>query len=437
MEWYGRTTIWQTGDMPSSTRLADYRAALTAPGARWPVFTSLLGRLPIAMISLALLLYVHRQTGSFAAAGLASAGQLVGVATGSVVQGRLIDKLGPTRPLLSVIGVFAGFVAAVIISIEQGAPIAIVVALAFGSGATEPMIGSASRALWPRLLPAGTVRQAAYAYEAISMEVFFILGPGLAGVLTAVSWGGTGVIVGAACMIIGAAGFALTPEVRRWRPRREAESAGLGAPSPVGLLGAVASPGMRTVALAALGFGVVVGFVEVAAPAAAANAGHPTIGGLLLSVWSAGSVAAGVCYGLRPWPRPMHLRLPVLLAGFSGLVALLALPSTLGWLAATMLLVGTAITPQSTAHSAAIEQVTIEGTTAEAFGWVITAVTLGSAIGQSSSGQLVELAGPAAAFLTASAAGLALAGLLWLRRATVLAGVPNPTRRDVALAAHH
>ena len=57
---------------------------------------------------------------------------------------------------------------------------------------------------------------------------------------------------------------------------------------------------------------------------------------------------------------------------------------------------------------------------AEAFGWVITAVTLGLAAGQSVSGQLVETVGPRAAFLAGTAGGLALAGILWLRRRTLL-----------------
>ena len=49
------------------SRFADYRAALTAPGALVPVLSSALGRLPIAMFGLATLLYVQRVTGSFAA----------------------------------------------------------------------------------------------------------------------------------------------------------------------------------------------------------------------------------------------------------------------------------------------------------------------------------------------------------------------------------
>lgn len=418
--------------MLTTSGLSGYRAALTAPGARWPVLASLLARLPIAMISLALMLYVHRRTGSFAVAGLASAGELIGIAAGSVVQGRLIDRFGPTRPLLSVIALFAGSVTATITAIESGAPTPLIVGLAVLAGITQPTVGSASRALWTRLVPAGPVRQAAFAYEAISLEVFFILGPGLAGILTTVAWPGTGVLVGAACMAIGSAGFALTPVVRRWRPARETDLGAAG----VGRLGALASPGMRTVAVAALGFGVVIGFVEVAIPAATTNLGHPAAGGPLLSLWSIGSVLAGVAYGMRPWPRPMHLRLPALLGGFAALVALLALPGTMGWLAATMMLAGTLITPQSTAHSAAIEQVAPAGTEAEAFGWVITAVTLGSAVGQSTSGQLVEAVGPGSAFLAAAGAGLALAGVLWVRRRTVLAGDPTSSRADLALAAH-
>ena len=86
--------------MSSSASLADYRAALSAPGAAGPVLFSALGRLPIAMIGLATLLYVQRMTGSFAIAGLVSAGLLAGVSVGSVLQGRVIDKLGPSRPLL-------------------------------------------------------------------------------------------------------------------------------------------------------------------------------------------------------------------------------------------------------------------------------------------------------------------------------------------------
>src|SRR5207244_9876364 len=136
-----------------------------------------------------------------------------------------------------------------------------------------------------------------------------------------------------------------------------------------------------------------IGFVEVAVPAAATKAGHAPIGGVMLAMWSLSSVIFGVFYATRPWPRAMHLRLPMLLGGFAVLIAPLAIPSGLVGLGALMLLAGLLITPQATAHSAAIELTAPRGTITEAFGWVITAVTLGLAFGQSASGWLVEHVG--------------------------------------------
>lgn len=410
--------------MSQSISVADYRAALTVQGVRAPVLMSLLARMPIAMISLALLLYVQRATGSFATAGAVSAGALLGVACGSVVQGRVMDHFGPSRPLWVMSAVFGVLVLAEIVAIEARAPEAVLVALAFGDGITEPTVGPASRALWGRLLPPGAVRDAGYSYEAISMEMFFVLGPGLAGMLVALPWPGTGLVIGTLCMIVGSVGFAGTRAVRGWRPEPGERPDG----NP---LGAIASPGMRTVALAALGMGIVVGFVEVAVPAAAAGAGYPTAGGLLLSLLSISSVLVGMVYGTRPCPRPMYLRMPVLLLGFGAVTCILVLPTTLVGLATVLLAVGSFITPQSTAHSMSIEVTAPAGTAAEAFGWVITAVTLGAAIGQSTSGSLVETLGPPTAFATGGAAGVAVAVLLWLRRRTLL---PSRPRSDMELA---
>jgi MFS family permease len=397
--------------------LADYRAALTAPGAAVPVLASALGRLPIAMLPLATLLYIQQVSGSFAVAGLVSAGTMIGVAAGSVTQGRVMDRLGPTRPLLVVVAMFVLSVCALVVAVETAQPVPVLVVLATFSGLVHPALEGASRSLWTVLVPAGRVRSAALSYEAISLEVFFILGPAIAAFLVTAPWPGLGLVVAASAMTLGATGFALSPPARRTAPSR--------ATGRATLLGALVRPGMRTVALAALGFGLVVGSVEVGVPAVTAAAGSPAMGGVLLSAWSVTSVLAGVLYGMRPWPRPLHLRMPVLLGGFGVLVATMALSGPTGSLvvlAATMLVAGALITPQVTGHSLAVDVTAPPGTGTEAFGWVITSATLGIAIGQSSAGVVVEEFGPAAAFLTGGAAGLVVAAVMWLRRATLLAG---------------
>jgi MFS family permease len=408
-----------------SVSFADYRTALSTPGARGPVIAGVFARLPIAMVGLSLLFYVQRSTGSFATAGLVSAGALIGVSVGSVGQGRIMDRLGPSRPMLAASTVFALLVIAAIIAVESHAGTAVLLVLAVGVGMTQPMVGSATRALWTRLLPPGPARQAAYNYDAISVEVFFILGPGISGLMAGAAWAGTGVVVSSACQTLGAVAFALTRTVRKIR-------ALTGEKTGSRLLGALASPGLRTVSLAAMGFGVVIGFVEVAVPAAATAAGHQPMGGVLLSVWSVSSVIFGVIYGMRPWPRPMHLRLPVLLAVFALLITFSAIPVGLVGLTFTLLLAGTMITAQSTAHSTALEQVSPPETITEAFGWVITAVTIGLAFGQSVSGYLVEHFSVSASFIAAAIVGLIFASVVFLLRGTIKTGVP--TAADHALA---
>ncbi|MCE3555596.1 MFS transporter [Pseudonocardia sp. RS11V-5] len=400
-----------------SVSLADYRAAVTAPGAAVPVLTSAVGRFPVAMFSFATLLYVQRESGSFAVAGAVSAGSLVGVALGSVLQGRLMDRRGPSGVLLTVAGLFALGAGGLVAAVETWTALPVVVAVALFTGLVMPAMPGASRALWERLVPAGP-REAAYGYEAISLEVFFVLGPGVAALLASTPWPGTGTAVAVLATVVGTVGFALSGPVRGSEPLPSTGST---------LWGAIASPGMRTIALAGLGFGLVVGAVEVGVPAVATGLGEPWLGGALLSAWSVTSVLVGVLYGIRPWPRALHLRMPVLVAGFGVLVLAMWLAGaadSLPLLVIAMLAAGGLITPQTTGHSLVIEVVAPRGAATEAFGWVVTAITVGAAVGQSLAGVVVEAAGASGAFLAGGAAGLLVGAVLWARRRTV-EGTPS------------
>ncbi len=62
---------------------------------------------------------------------------------------------------------------------------------------------------------------------------------------------------------------------------------------------------------------------------------------------------------------------------------------------------------------------------------MVTAATLGIATGQSSAGFVVETFGPPAAFLSGGLAGVVLAAVLWLRRATLL---PRPVEQPAPVA---
>jgi predicted MFS family arabinose efflux permease len=177
---------------------------------------------------------------------------------------------------------------------------------------------------------------------------------------------------------------------------------------------------MRTAALTGLGFGLVVGAVELGVPAVATQHGEPWLGGALLSAWSVTSVLVGVLYGMRPWPRALHLRMPVLVTGFGLLVLLMWLTaSSLPLLVVAMLLAGGLITPQTTGQSLVVDVVAQPGTATEAFGWVVTAITVGAAVGQSLAGTVVEAWGASGAFAVGGFAGVVVGVVLWLRRRTI------------------
>jgi MFS family permease len=376
------------------------------------------------MIGFSLLLYVQRVTGSYAKAGIVSAAVLIGVALGSIVQSRTMDRVGPSRPLVAATTIFATFVTVIIVAIEHGATIVTLVPIALCIGVTQPTIGAASRAMWTRLLPPGPTRNAALTYEAIITEVYFVVGPALSGLLVTAPWPGTGVIVGAAFMVVGTVWYALTPTMRRHRPAERQRPTRR-------LLGALASPGLRTVALASLGMGVILGFVEVTVPSAATKAGHVAAGGLLIGLWSISSAIFGIFYGIRPWPRTVRLRIPVLLGGFALLVLPLTIPTSLPWLAVPLLFAGTLITPQTAAHAESVDGVALNGLITESFGWVITAATLGIGFGHAVSGQVIEQAGISASYLTAAVIGATLAFVVYLRRNTL--GDPDRAAKPLSV----
>lgn len=365
------------------------------------------------MASISFLIYIQRETGTFSEAGAVSGSALAGLAFGSVLQGKLIDRWGPTRALAGVMGVFAFVAGACFLAVDAHLAVQYLIVAAFAFGLTQPSISSASRGLWGRLAPAGRIREAAYTYEAISLEIFFILGPALAGILATMPWAGTGLAVTVVLFLVGTTLFIVMPAVRRWR-RDHAEEMTVD-----GMFHLVKIPGMQTLIMLVFGFGVTIGFSEVAIPAAATDAGRPELSGVLLGVWALAGVLFGVVYATKPWPASLHQRSPALLAGFAVLVGLMALASNLATLAIAMVISGTLITPQSTTHSLLVEEVAPPHASAEAFGWVLTGATLGVGTGQVLSGQLVAIADPSAAMAAAVIPGVLMSLIVWLRRNTL------------------
>jgi MFS family permease len=391
---------------------SDYRAVLTASGAPPLVVWSLLGRLAFAMTNLSLLLYVSAASGSYAFAGSMTAVSLIGTAAGAIGQGRLIDRFGPSRPLLVLAAAYGPLSLALITMVStQDSPTPALVCVVLAQSATQPLLAVASRAMWPCLVPEGSPRQTAYSYETISTETCYLIAPAIAATLAATLWPGTPLVLASSAITLAAVGFALAPAARR---HRGGERSGNIRP-PEHTQKALRRRGMPILLAAALGFGTGVGFVAVAVPAAANALGAPTAAGLLLATWSVSSVLGGLAYNRCPWPSEPSLRLPLLMAAFGLLLCPVFIGGFYG-IAAAMILTGLTLAPQLTTQNTLLDSLVPSHQVSEAFGWITTVIALGNAAGQAASGTVIEHSGHKTAFLIGIASILGFTAVVVLGR---------------------
>jgi MFS family permease len=378
----------------------------SSPGALHLTVVSVVARLPMAMLSIGLLVHAQRLTGSLAAAGLVAGAFAVSLGVGGPLLGRLVDRRGQTMVLIAA-ALVAGSALVATAVLPPGAPIAALVALAAMLGLSAPPVGACMRAILPAVVSDRDALRSAYAVESAAIELTWISGPPVV-LLAAVAWStGAALAVAGAVLVAGTAVFAAQPASRAWRPATALER-------PRG--GSLRAPAMRTLVLVLLALGVVFGAVEVAVVAAADTLGSPAAAGPLLGVWGAGSLAGGVVAARMGGGARSGAGLALVLAALAaGHLALAAAASSAVALAAVLAVAGATIAPTYASIYAMVDHAAPAGTVTEAFAWLNTAVAIGASLGAACAGALADAAGPAPTFVLAGAAGSAAAFVAALR----------------------
>jgi MFS family permease len=389
-----------------------YAAVLRAPHVSALIAATLLARFPIGINALATILYLREERGSYAVAGLVAGALAAGSGVGAPVQGRLVDAFGPRRVLVPLGIVHAAALGALVASTEAGAPTAALVAFGLLAGFAIPPTSSVLRSLWPSLLrERPDLIQAAYALDSVLIELIFIAGPLLTAVLATLLSAPAALIVSAASVVVGTVAFTALPPSRALRPDRDRPRAGL--------LGALASPGVRTLVITSLPAGIGIGICEVTLPAFSDASGAAATAGVLLAVWSLGSAAGGLAYGAIPNRPPLnrvHLVVTALLP--LSLLPMAAAPSVLV-MALLVVPAGIFIAPLLATRNELIGWVAPAGARTEAYTWPVTAFVGGIAIGSALAGVIVESASWRTAFLAAGAIAAVGAVLAAARRTTI------------------
>jgi MFS family permease len=395
-----------------------YRELLGLPHAAAMVGWSLLGRLPLGMTPLALLFLIRGEGRSYGAAGVVVALYAVAVGVGAPIAGRHVDRIGPAPVLRMRAIAYPALIGAVVVLAAVDAGIVAIAGAAALAGLALPPLSSSVRIVWPRLAP-DELRSTAYALEAALQEVFFVGGPLLAAALAAVE--PAAAVAGAGlASLVGASATARLPPVRATPGSRTASA---------GLLGALGSPGVRTVVIYAATVGVGFGAVELAMPAFAEEHGTRELGGVALACFSAGSLVGGLVAGMRP-PRSDLRRFVAGGVALAGALLGLQLAVSMPTLYLLSFVAGLPIAPTIGALYALIDRSARKGTAAEAFAWFGTAVSVGIATGSATAGALVDDHGVRWAFGLGAAVAFVGAVVAWARRATLRAAPPEGVDRS-------
>ncbi len=389
-----------------------YARILRTPGVAFVVLATLIGRLPIGISGLAILLYVREVTGSFAAAGFCAGALALGSALGAPLQGRIVDRRG-----VGMLVPLAAFHAAGLLAIwaagSADAPAAVMAALSLVAGIAVPPVSSVLRSRWPHLLAdRPELINGAFALDSVLIEIVFVVGPLLTTLVVATVGPQYALIVSATCVLAGTlmllAGLAGLPGPAP--SEREHRAFGLGA---------LADPGLRTLVLASLPVGFALGTIEVAVPAFADAEASKALAGVLLAVWSCASGVAGLAWGARAGRLPLlaaHLRFAWLLPLAIAPLAFAWSPLTMGVLVA---LAGLPIAPLIASRNQLVERVAPAGTETEAFTWPLTALVAGVSLGAAVAGAVVESSSWTTAVLVATGVAALGATVVATRRGTL------------------
>jgi MFS family permease len=376
-----------------------YVALLRTPALLGVVVSQTFARLPMGMLSLAILLHVQARTGSYALAGAVVAAMSVAEAIAMPLTARLAGKTSRTTILM--LAAVVNGLSLVALAMAGSTP-AVLLTLGVLIGLSVPPLAPVVRSLYPYLV-SGPKLRALFALDTTAQEVCWVVGP--LAVTTLVSLASTAMPLMAAAIVtvVGTAWFLVA--ARR-------------VPSAPGHSGARfgAILANRAVALAiAASLPLVASFTALEVGVVARYGVGSFMTGTAVAVASLGSLVGGITLG--------HRRI-----GLRGLVAALATVAVGTALfgvidnhvvaLAVLFASGLGFAPALSALYLLVSRAVDENAATEAFGWLNSGALVGGAVGTATAG----LATDAHGFAGAVVVSVALASLAALTPVVARAG---------------
>ncbi|WP_426624871.1 MFS transporter [Leifsonia sp. McL0607] len=372
--------------------MSSYSSLLKTPGVARIIAAQLTARFPFGMLSLAFLLHIERIHHSYGAAGLVLGAMSIGQAIAGPMTSRLMGVLGMRAVLWTTLVLCSIAVAAIGVFVM---PIPVTMAVAFFAGLSMPPIQPAVRTIYPKMVNSRQLTPL-FSLDASAQEIIWIAGPVAITFVSTQIGTVEGILMSVAIMLLGGLWFISSPEVGRVRIPRSRRRLGVVLARPPVLLATVV--GFLLIgSCAAVEAGVVANFAE----------GSP-FAGIVLAIWSLGSLIGGLAFGhvpIGPWATARRM-----LIVFVGVVISTFMLWSWWGLSLSLIVAGLGIAPALAVLFAIVSASVKFSDTAEAYGWVGTGQLIGAALGSALAGFLIDANGPVGAFWAAGA--FALVGFL-------------------------
>jgi MFS family permease len=377
-----------------------YTTLFRTEGAIKFSLAGLIGRMPIAMDSLALIFIVVAATDSYALAGALSATAAIVMSIAMPFWSGFSDRIGQRALIIRVVPLKVFGIILFMVLVLNGAPIWTWFASIIFAEASSINLGGLVRRRWLHVLSPDKTSTSedesdrhlvntAYSLEALNDEVVFIGGPIIATACATSIAPAAGLIAGIIFLLIGMPYFAsLKATEPPPSPRFKKD------PHPA----AIRSKTLQAVVLPTIFVGGFFSAVAIITVAFTDSYGHKAQSGLLLAIWSSGSAVSAIINGLIKWKISHASRFLLFLIALTIMVIPLLFVHSILALGIALFFNGFAIAPLLVnAYGIAESAVPPEQIT-QTLSWVVAGMPLGGAMASAVAGWTIDNYGAQSAY---------------------------------------
>jgi len=358
----------------------------------------MVGRIPVAMNTVALVFLISTVRDSFLLAGIASSiYTLCGAIVGPRI-GRRADRIGTRPVLLPITFINISSILAIVYFSSRSIPLLLIFSAL--AGASMPSFGSYTRTRWSRSIEDKRELGVALSLESVADETAFVIGPALAGFLFALYGPDSPLLAGLLFTLAGGIGLAITSFDHHRSEVHEEIHGGL-----------LKITYVKSLLASLVALGLLFGSNFVVILAVAKENGRAADGGLWVGLYPIGSLVAGLVYGFIHWKSRSALRYTLALAFMTLSTSAILFFQDIDTIAFFIILSGIGIAPTLIAANEQLKELVPLRRLNEAFSLLGASLQIGITLGSAFSGALVDRFGGWKGFYFMTAATL-LATLL-------------------------